>query len=178
MIFKGFGFVIYQSNLSDWKKIGYRPVQIAWLRASASNLKQAKALASKIEKAWVLCCHRKLFFILLNAITFKWHLAKLFLIKQHVVVFCYSYHSGYSSAGREGDRFDRYAAHNEQSTVHKLKETYWTTKQVCQTDIGPWKGGGFWDPEIPISNMARSPYWRIAPKNFRSKIPISHVIIF
>lgn len=35
------------------------------------------------------------------------------------------YRGEYKSAS-----YERYAAHNEQSTVHKLKETYWTTKQV------------------------------------------------
>ena len=40
------------------------------------------------------------------------------------------------SRGNEDDRFDRYMQHNEQSTVHKLKETYWTTKQYVKKKLG------------------------------------------
>jgi hypothetical protein len=35
-----------------------------------------------------------------------------------------------------GGQYDRYLAHNEQSTVHKLKETYWTTKQAVIKKLG------------------------------------------
>ena len=38
--------------------------------------------------------------------------------------------------GYFGTSYDRYAAHNEQSTVHKLKETYWTTKQAVYKKLG------------------------------------------
>ena len=38
--------------------------------------------------------------------------------------------------GADEDRFDRYMQHNEQSTVHKLKETYWTTKQYVKKKLG------------------------------------------
>ena len=34
------------------------------------------------------------------------------------------------------DRYDRYLDHNEQSMVHKLKETYWTTKQYVKKKLG------------------------------------------
>ena len=35
-----------------------------------------------------------------------------------------------------GTSFDRYMAHNEQSTLHKMKETYWTTKQAVMKRLG------------------------------------------
>ena len=34
-----------------------------------------------------------------------------------------------------GER-ERYQAHNEQSTLHKMKETYWTTKQAVYKKLG------------------------------------------
>ena len=54
VIFKGFGFVVYQSF--DFATIPFGSPQIAWLwlgfvvKASASNLKRVKASALKIEK--------------------------------------------------------------------------------------------------------------------------------
>ena len=36
----------------------------------------------------------------------------------------------------DDERYDRYLQHNEQSTVHKLKETYWTTKQYVKKKLG------------------------------------------
>ena len=32
--------------------------------------------------------------------------------------------------------YDRYMAHNEQSTIHRMKETYWTTKQAVIKKLG------------------------------------------
>ena len=31
---------------------------------------------------------------------------------------------------------DHYLAHNEQSTIHKMKKTYWTTKQTMIKKLG------------------------------------------
>ncbi|CAD5116950.1 DgyrCDS5790 [Dimorphilus gyrociliatus] len=39
---------------------------------------------------------------------------------------------GYSSHGA----YERYMQHTEQSTIHKMKETYWTTKQVVMKKLG------------------------------------------
>ena len=38
--------------------------------------------------------------------------------------------------GFYGNSYDRYVAHNEQSTIHKMKETYWTTKQAVIKKLG------------------------------------------
>jgi hypothetical protein len=35
-----------------------------------------------------------------------------------------------------GASYDRYEAHNEESAVHKLKETYWTAKQTVIQKLG------------------------------------------
>ena len=38
--------------------------------------------------------------------------------------------------GYYGTSHTPYDAHNEQSTLHKMKETYWTTKQVVMRKLG------------------------------------------
>ena len=43
---------------------------------------------------------------------------------------CYRYQGYY------GTSHAPYDAHNEQSTLHKMKETYWTTKQVVMRKLG------------------------------------------
>lgn len=41
-----------------------------------------------------------------------------------------------SAQGYYGSSYDRYMAHNEQSTIHKMKTTYWTTKQAVTKKLG------------------------------------------
>ncbi|GAB1600329.1 islet cell autoantigen 1-like isoform X1 [Argonauta hians] len=41
-----------------------------------------------------------------------------------------------SSASYYGNNLDRYIEHNDQSTLHKMKETYWTTKQAVIKKLG------------------------------------------
>lgn len=41
-----------------------------------------------------------------------------------------------SSKGYYGTSYDRYQAHNEHSTLHRMKETYWTTKQAVIKKLG------------------------------------------
>ena len=38
--------------------------------------------------------------------------------------------------GQTAPGMDRYEAHNQQSTFHKMKETYWTTKQAVYKKLG------------------------------------------
>lgn len=42
----------------------------------------------------------------------------------------------YGRGGGPSGAYDRYMQHNEQSTIHKMKETYWTTKQVVMKRLG------------------------------------------
>ena len=35
-----------------------------------------------------------------------------------------------------GPSYDRYVERNEQSTIHRLKESYWTTKQAVIKKLG------------------------------------------
>ena len=46
------------------------------------------------------------------------------------ISFAFSSHPAYF-----GER-ERYQAHNEQSTLHRWKETYWTTKQAVYKKLG------------------------------------------
>ncbi|CAI9719270.1 islet cell autoantigen 1-like isoform X2 [Octopus vulgaris] len=41
-----------------------------------------------------------------------------------------------SSTSYYGNNLDRYIEHNDQSTLHKMKETYWTTKQAVIKKLG------------------------------------------
>ena len=41
-----------------------------------------------------------------------------------------------SNKGYHGMSQDHYLAHNEQSTIHKMKKTYWTTKQAVIQKLG------------------------------------------
>lgn len=42
----------------------------------------------------------------------------------------------FRSTSYYGNNLDRYIEHNDQSTLHKMKETYWTTKQAVIKKLG------------------------------------------
>ena len=56
----------------------------------------------------------------------------MFLFLVFLCILLTSYRGTYSSGGST----DRYLAHNEQSTIHRMKETYYTTKQAVMKKLG------------------------------------------